>query len=65
MPAITKQLKALEMARLIDRSRQSQFHPCRLQSGPLQDNDEWTEQCRRFFETSFGRLKDDLKKYRY
>ncbi len=61
MPAITKHLKVLEKAKLIERSRKAQYRPCRLQPEPLKDIDEWMEQYRRFFEASFDRLDDYLK----
>jgi len=62
MPAITKHLKVLEKANLIERSREAQYRPCRLQPKPLKDIDEWMEQYRRFFEASFDRLEVYLKK---
>ncbi len=58
MPAITKHLKVLEKANLIERSRQAQYRPCRLHPKPLKDIDEWMEQYRQFFEGSFDRLDD-------
>lgn len=61
MPAITKHLKVLEKAKLIERSRQAQYRPCHLQPEPLKDIDEWMEQYRKFFEASFDRLDDYLK----
>jgi DNA-binding transcriptional ArsR family regulator len=61
MPAITKHLKVLEKARLIERSRKAQYRPCHLNPEPLKDIDEWMEQYRRFFEASFDRLDDYLK----
>ena len=61
MPAITKHLKVLEKAKLIERSRKAQYRPCRLQPEPLKDIDEWMEQYRKFFEASFDRLDDYLK----
>jgi len=61
MPAITKHLKVLEKAKLIERSRKAQYRPCRLQPEPLKDIDEWMEQYRKFFEGSFDRLDDYLK----
>jgi len=60
MPAITKHLKVLEKARLIERSREAQYRPCHLNPEPLRDIDEWMEQYRRFFEASFDRLDDYL-----
>lgn len=62
MPAITKHLKVLEKANLIERSREAQYRPCRLHPEPLKDVDEWMEQYRRFFEGSFDRLDDYLKR---
>ncbi|MEX2600390.1 MAG: metalloregulator ArsR/SmtB family transcription factor [Balneolaceae bacterium] len=61
MPAITKHLKVLEKARLIERSREAQYRPCKLRPDPLKDIDEWMEQYRQFFEASFDRLDEYLK----
>lgn len=61
MPAITKHLKVLEKAGLIERSRKAQYRPCRLQPEPLKGIDEWMENYRRFWEESFERLDDYLK----
>lgn len=60
MPAITKHLKVLEKAQLIERSKQAQYRPCKLHPEPLKDIDEWMEQYREFFEASFDRLDDYL-----
>ena len=62
MPAVTKHLKVLEKANLIERSREAQYRPCRLHPEPLRDIDEWMEQYRRFFEGSFDRLDDYLER---
>lgn len=61
MPAITKHLKVLEKANLIERSREAQYRPCRLRPEPLKDIDKWMEQYRHFFEASFDRLDEYLK----
>lgn len=61
MPAITKHLKVLEKANLIERSQQAQYRPCHLRPGPLKDIDKWMEQYRQFFEASFDRLDDYLQ----
>ncbi|MEX0648006.1 MAG: metalloregulator ArsR/SmtB family transcription factor [Balneolaceae bacterium] len=61
MPAITKHLKVLEKAKLIERSREAQYRPCRLHPEPLKDIDEWIEKYRKFWEASFDRLDDYLK----
>lgn len=62
MPAISKHLKVLERARLIERGRDAQFRPCTLHSEPLRDVDQWLDQYRRFFEESFDRLDDYLQR---
>jgi len=61
MPAITKHLKVLEKAKLIERSREAQYRPCHLNPDPLKDIDEWMEQYRKFWEASFDQLEDYLK----
>jgi len=61
MPAITKHLKVLEKAKLIERSREAQYRPCRLHPEPLKDIDEWINEYRKFWEASFDRLEDYLK----
>lgn len=61
MPAVTKHLKVLEKANLIERSREAQYRPCRLHPEALRAVDEWMEQYRRFFEDSFNRLDDYLQ----
>lgn len=62
MPAISKHLKVLERAGLIARSRDAQWRPCRLDAGPLREVADWVEHYRRFFEESFDRLDDYLRK---
>jgi len=61
LPAISKHLKVLERAGLIERGREAQWRPCRLQAGPLKDVENWVEQYRRFWDESFSRLDDYLK----
>ena len=62
MPAISKHLKVLERAGLIARGKEAQWRPCKLQAGPLQDASIWIDEYRRFWEQSFDRLDDYLKK---
>src|SRR6187455_141230 len=56
LPAISKHLKVLQRAGLIEQGRQAQWRPCRLQAGPLREAADWVEQYRRFWEESFDRL---------
>jgi DNA-binding transcriptional ArsR family regulator len=61
LPAISKHLKVLERAGLIQRGREAQWRPCRLDAGPLRDAAGWLEHYRRFWEQSLDRLDDYLK----
>ena len=62
LPAVSKHLKVLEHAGLIARGREAQWRPCRLEAGPLKDAADWLEHYRRFWEQSFARLDDYLRK---
>ena len=61
MPAVSKHLKVLERARLIERGRDAQYRPCRLKARPLKDAADWIEHYRRFWDESFDRLDEYLK----
>jgi DNA-binding transcriptional ArsR family regulator len=60
LPAISKHLQVLERAGLIDRSRDAQWRPCRLQADPLKEVVQWLEQYRSFWDQSLDRLGDYL-----
>jgi DNA-binding transcriptional ArsR family regulator len=60
-PAISKHLRVLERAGLIERGRQAQWRPRRLQAGPLRDIADWVNQYRRHWEESFERLDTYLR----
>jgi DNA-binding transcriptional ArsR family regulator len=62
IPAVSKHLKVLERAGLIARTRAAQWRPCRIEPRALKDIDEWLDHYRRFFDNSFDRLDDYLKK---
>ncbi|MGC8541110.1 MAG: ArsR/SmtB family transcription factor [Phycisphaerae bacterium] len=57
LPAISKHLKVLENARLITRSREAQWRPCRLNPAPLKDASSWIEEYRKFWEEGLDRLE--------
>jgi DNA-binding transcriptional ArsR family regulator len=61
LPAVTKHLKVLEKARLITKTRQAQWRPCKLNSEAFKDVADWMEQYRAFWEESFDRLDAYLK----
>lgn len=64
MPAVTKHLKVLEGAGLVQRGRRAQWRPCRLRAAPLKNATDWIAQYRRFWEESFDRLEDYLRELR-
>ncbi len=61
LPAITKHLKVLEKAGLIERTRSAQRRPCKLRVKPLREAASWIENYRKFWEGSFDRLDQYLK----
>ena len=60
LPAISKHLKVLERAGLIERSRDAQRRPCRLATAPLDDAAAWIDRYRRQWEDRLDRLEDYL-----
>lgn len=56
LPAVSRHLKVLERAHLIERGREAQWRPCKLAPEPLKDVTAWLEQYRRFWDESFDRL---------
>jgi uncharacterized protein YndB with AHSA1/START domain/DNA-binding transcriptional ArsR family regulator len=60
-PAITKHLKVLEKAGLIQRSRDAQRRPCRLNVAPLAEVSDWLAQYRQFWEARLDRLDDYVR----
>jgi DNA-binding transcriptional ArsR family regulator len=61
LPAVSKHLKVLERAGLVERGREAQWRPCRLKAAPLRDVADWVEHYRRFWEESFDRLEAYLR----
>jgi DNA-binding transcriptional ArsR family regulator len=60
-PAISKHLKVLERAGLIERGRDAQRRPCRLEPGRLKQASDWLGTYRQFWEASYNRLDDYLQ----
>ena len=55
-PAISKHLRVLERAGLIERGREAQWRPRRLRAAPLREVATWVEFYRLHWEESFERL---------
>lgn len=62
MPAVSKHLRVLEKAGLVERSRHAQYRPVKLRAEPLRQAWGWIEQYRQFWEESFDRLDAYLKR---
>ena len=60
-PAISKHLRVLERAGLIEQGRHAQWRPRRLKAGPLRDIADWVGQYRQLWEESFERLDAYLR----
>ena len=61
-PAITKHLKVLENARLISRSRDAQFRPCRIELQALREIASWLDEYKQMWEQRFDQLDAYLKR---
>jgi len=60
LPAISKHLKVLERAGLVERSRDAQWRPCKIQTKPLQDASEWLAPYRKIWESRLNQLDSYL-----
>jgi DNA-binding transcriptional ArsR family regulator len=56
LPAVSKHLKVLERAGLIERGRDAQWRPCRLNAAPLKQVSDWVDRYRAFWEAGLDRL---------
>jgi DNA-binding transcriptional ArsR family regulator len=61
LPGISKHLKVLQRAGLIEQGRQAQWRPCRLQAAPLRDVSDWVDRYRQFWDERFDRLSEYLR----
>lgn len=56
LPGVSKHLKVLERAGLIQRSKEAQWRRCRLNPEPLKQLSDWVEEYRKHWEERFDRL---------
>lgn len=59
-PAVSKHLRVLEGAGLIERGREAQWRPAQLDAAPLREVSEWADSFRRFWDGSFDLLDEYL-----
>ena len=60
-PAVSKHLKVLERAGLIERDVDKQRRPARLKAEPMAAAVSWLEEFKQFWSSSFDRLDDLLE----
>lgn len=61
LPAVSKHLKVLQRAGLVEQGRQAQWRPCRLKPEPLREVAAWMEQYRQFLGERYERLDTYLR----
>lgn len=57
MPAVSRHLKVLEQAGLIERGHKAQFRPCRLRPAGLREVGSWLDELRALWEPRLDRLE--------
>ena len=62
LPAVSRHLKVLQRAGLIEREVDAQWRLCRLKGRPLREAHGWLERYRQYWEESLDRLADYLEK---
>jgi DNA-binding transcriptional ArsR family regulator len=62
LPAVSRHLKVLTDAGLIERHTQAQWRRCELKAQGLRAAADWIEEYRRFWETQFERLEAYLER---
>ena len=62
LPAVSKHLRVLESAGLVRRRRRGRVHQLQLEAAPMKEAGRWIEAYRRFWEESFDRLDEYLRK---
>ena len=60
LPAVSKHIRVLENAGLIERGRDAQFRPCRLNTAPLEAVAHWTDQYRPIWQGRFDAMDQVL-----
>ena len=61
LPAVSKHLKVLQRAGLVEQGRQAQWRPCRLNPEPLRDVQGWLDRYGEFLGERYDRLDEYLR----
>ncbi len=64
-PAVSKHLRVLERAGLIQRGREAQWRPRTLDAKPIKRVAEWAGEFRRFWDASYARLDTYLDRLQH
>ena len=56
LPAISRHIRILERAGLIEQGQRAQYRPCTLNTAPLDAVAQWAEQIREVWDASFDRM---------
>jgi DNA-binding transcriptional ArsR family regulator len=64
LPAVSKHIKVLEKAGLVERTRRAQFRPCKLRPEPLVAVSDWAETHRRLWEDRLTQLDEYVRTLR-
>jgi DNA-binding transcriptional ArsR family regulator len=62
LPAVSRHLRVLEDAQLIERRVEAQWRLCRLRAAPLKEAVDWIEHYRKFWEVRLDNLARYLEK---
>ena len=60
-PAVSKHLRVLERASLIERGKDAQWRPCRLDAIPIKEVADWANGYREYWEANYDRLGSYLQ----
>ena len=61
LPAVSKHIRVLERARLIERTVTGRVHLCRLSAGPMAEAERWLDGYRAFWTENLDALESYLK----
>ena len=61
LPAISKHLKVLERAGLVERGKRAQYRPCNLSIEPLADAQDWVLEVRALWDARFAQMDSYLR----
>lgn len=62
LPAVTKHLRVLERAGLLEHHKVGRVRRCRLVAGPMREADEWISRYRVFWDHRLDSLADHMKR---